>query len=60
MLCPVCHGHRLVIINGRPEPCSECGGLGVLHCCEGLVEQPDDAPGDAADEPGTSVNAAPT
>jgi hypothetical protein len=41
MLCPVCHGQRLVLIGGRQEPCAECGGLGTLHCCEGLVEQPD-------------------
>jgi hypothetical protein len=47
MLCPVCHGQRLVVIGGRQEPCAECGGLGVLHCCEGLVEQPD-FPGEAA------------
>jgi DnaJ-class molecular chaperone len=36
MLCPRCHGKQL--LDGRP--CPECGGFGVVHCCEGLTEQP--------------------
>lgn len=22
-------------------PCEECGGNGIIHCCEGLREQPE-------------------
>lgn len=24
------------------KPCTECGGAGIIHCCEGLVEQPEE------------------
>ena len=41
MLCDYCHGKRLVVAYGRVQPCTECGGLGVLHCCEGLQAQPE-------------------
>lgn len=51
MICPVCEGHGnlpVVTINssGRPVvthrlPCPECGGCGIVHCCEGLQEQPE-------------------
>jgi hypothetical protein len=37
VLCPVCHGKGLV----NHLPCPECGGMGAIHCCEGLVEQPE-------------------
>ncbi len=40
MLCPTCYGKGLVKRVGTPTPCAECGGCGVLHCCEGLVAQP--------------------
>ncbi len=40
MLCPVCYGRRLVVIQGRLVPCPECAGQGEMHCCEGLQEQP--------------------
>jgi hypothetical protein len=43
MLCPNCHGTRFVLINGQPVPCPECGGMGELHCCDGLQEQIDPA-----------------
>jgi len=39
MLCPRCHGKHVVIVNGAVVPCPECGGLGELHCCDGLQEQ---------------------
>lgn len=43
MLCPRCHGTRFVIENGQRLPCPECGGMGEIHCCDGLMEQPDAA-----------------
>lgn len=44
MLCPTCHGQRFVTLNGRREPCAECGGHGEVHCCDGLQEQPEPLP----------------
>jgi hypothetical protein len=41
MVCPVCHGTKLLEIAGVKQPCGECGGMGVIHCCEGLVAQPE-------------------
>jgi hypothetical protein len=41
MLCDHCHGKGVVRREGGPEPCAECGGRGVLHCCEGLQAQPE-------------------
>jgi hypothetical protein len=35
MLCPACFGKPLA---GRP--CPECGGYGVVHCCEGDSARP--------------------
>jgi hypothetical protein len=40
MLCPRCHGTHVVLINGQRLPCPECAGMGELHCCDGLQEQP--------------------
>jgi len=40
LLCSECHGKGLVGGGGEPRLCEECGGLAVLHCCEGLTEQP--------------------
>jgi hypothetical protein len=40
MLCPVCHGRHLVEVAGTVRPCPECGGMGEIHCCEGLQVQP--------------------
>ena len=39
MLCELCHGKHYLVQRGMTLPCPECGGLGLLHCCEGL--QPD-------------------
>jgi hypothetical protein len=39
MLCGYCHGRGLVRHDGGLGPCLECGGFGVLHCCEGLQAQ---------------------
>jgi hypothetical protein len=25
-------------------PCPECGGQGIAHCCDGICEQPEQAP----------------
>ena len=48
MVCVHCHG------TGRQPaaqvPCEECGGSGIVHCCEGLCEQPTRAePAEAGD-----------
>ena len=43
MICPVCQGGRLLLIAGVTQPCGECGGMGFIHCCEGLVCQPEPA-----------------
>lgn len=44
MLCPLCHGHRLLFYHGQLLPCPECEGHGEIHCCDGLQEQPSDEP----------------
>jgi RecJ-like exonuclease len=36
MLCPICYGKGTL---ERAGPCPECGGLGLVHCCEGDAEQ---------------------
>jgi hypothetical protein len=41
VLCEHCHGKGVVLLGGAPYPCPECGGLGLLHCCEGLQAQPE-------------------
>ena len=41
MLCPRCYGSHTLLINGQPRPCPECSGMGEIHCCDGLQEQPD-------------------
>jgi len=43
MVCHACHGQHWVLRGGQMTPCPECGGLGEIHCCEGLVAQPDAA-----------------
>jgi RecJ-like exonuclease len=40
MLCPRCYGTHVVTVNGRRLPCPECAGVGEIHCCDGLQEQP--------------------
>ena len=39
MVCHSCHGQHWVLRSGQMMPCPECGGLGEIHCCEGLVAQ---------------------
>jgi len=34
MICDACHGQPSF------PPCEECGGCGIAHCCDGLVECP--------------------
>ena len=41
MVCSHCHGRHWVIRAGQMYPCPECGGLGAVHCCEGLVAEPE-------------------
>ena len=41
MLCPSCHGRHFVVRVGQVIPCPECGGLGEIHCCDGLAAQPE-------------------
>jgi hypothetical protein len=53
MLCPRCHGTHFVLTNGLRLPCPECGGVGEINCCDGLMEQPDPT-GDAVQVPQTA------
>lgn len=39
MICPRCYGKHIVVEGGVIAPCAECGGLGEIHCCDGLREQ---------------------
>jgi hypothetical protein len=51
MICEWCGGYGMLPIinidkNTRPvicgeEPCFECGGTGITHCCDGICEQPE-------------------
>ena len=41
MICPVCHGRQVLEIAGKVQPCGECGSMGTIHCCEGLIAQPE-------------------
>jgi RecJ-like exonuclease len=41
MVCEVCHGAHLIPVAGLMQPCPECGGLGTIHCCDGLQAQPE-------------------
>jgi hypothetical protein len=40
MLCPTCHGRHIVNVAGTIRPCPECGGMGEVHCCDGMQAQP--------------------
>jgi len=53
MRCEVCHGLGKLkrSLQAEPEseielPCSDCGGSGISHCCDGICAQPEDASGD--------------
>jgi hypothetical protein len=37
MIFPVCHGRRVLSIAGQIQPCGECGSMGEVHCCEGII-----------------------
>jgi hypothetical protein len=39
MLCRTCHGHHWIIYQNQMQPCPECGGIGEVHCCDGLTAQ---------------------
>jgi hypothetical protein len=39
MICPRCYGKHVEVEDGVIAPCPECGGLGEIHCCDGLREQ---------------------
>jgi hypothetical protein len=41
MICEHCHGKNWIIEGGQVQLCSECGGFGHLHCCDGLQAQPE-------------------
>jgi hypothetical protein len=42
MICPRCFGKHVEMDAGAIAPCPECGGLGEIHCCDGLQEQKDE------------------
>lgn len=49
MVCEFCHGTGKILVPRMNiamgyDPCPECNGTGLQHCCEGLCEQPDDWP----------------
>jgi hypothetical protein len=43
MLCDHCYGKYRVRQDSSIPFCPECGGSGILHCCDGLVAQPEDS-----------------
>jgi hypothetical protein len=49
MLCRDCHGQRFIRRQGQLQPCEGCGGLGIIHCCEGLRAETESPIGDSAD-----------
>ncbi len=42
MRCVYCHGKGTIQATSGPQPCAECGGSGLLHCCEGMQARPED------------------
>lgn len=43
MICPRCYNHHYKAESDpalADFPCPECYGIGILHCCDGLHEQP--------------------
>jgi hypothetical protein len=64
MLCSHCHGRHVTFVDGQVRPCEECGGLGEVHCCEGLQAQPEPdrpagGPGQAGGEGASNRGRAP-
>ena len=51
MLCPRCHGTHFVLVSGQRLPCPECAGVGEIHCCDGLTEQPDASADETSPDP---------
>jgi hypothetical protein len=59
MLCETCRWNErpgFVRLRGAIEghdydliPCPDCGGHGIAHCCDGICEQPERAPGHPRD-----------
>jgi hypothetical protein len=47
MRCSVCGGYGWLslmsneLLETYTAPCNACGGYGIIHCCEGLQEQPE-------------------
>ena len=41
MRCTHCHGTGVIETAYQHQPCNECQGYGVQHCCDGLREQPE-------------------
>lgn len=39
MICEVCYG-KCRLTHESKSPCPECGGSGVVYCCDGLRETP--------------------
>jgi hypothetical protein len=46
MICEACHGQQTY------PPCPECGGCGIGHCCDGLVECPSSETATPSNQPG--------
>lgn len=55
MQCPICHGtgeHIYYVYKQMPPDtpsqvkiaCQECGGFGIIHCCDGLQCQKEQEP----------------
>jgi hypothetical protein len=42
MRCEVCQGAGMIrTAPGECSPCYECNQFAIIHCCEGLREQPE-------------------
>ncbi len=53
MLCDRCQGKCVFFTEGKPQPCEECGGMGIVHCCEGLQAQPEAEAAQGSNRPAT-------
>ncbi len=51
MICFDCGGRGWV---APFELCPECYGVGVIHCCDGLMEQPGEQPAIQSSQPSAS------
>jgi hypothetical protein len=38
MRCAICYGTGSIV---TPYPCPDCGGTGIVHCCDGDVANDD-------------------